>query len=164
MDEKQKSILCNFTLSSENSLFELNQRLTFDLICINNLTKNLKQPSFKFNHFNQNVTSAQGKRVDNCLLFIVNDSKLFNDYYIFNDIFYLYLNAKVKQIAFTNMKMMTFCSKFIQELFQKFLQLQPEFPPSRFFSANRRFVGARANNFWQYSEHSFRKFDKFVEI
>ena len=39
-----------------------------------------------------------------------------------------------------------------------------EFPPSRFFSANRRFVGARANNFWQYSEHSFRKFDKFVEI
>ena len=38
------------------------------------------------------------------------------------------------------------------------------FPLSRFFSANRRFVGARANNFWQYSKHSFRKFDKFVEI
>ena len=38
------------------------------------------------------------------------------------------------------------------------------FPLSRFFSANRRFVGARANNFRQYSKHSFRKFDKFVEI
>ena len=38
------------------------------------------------------------------------------------------------------------------------------FPLSRFFSANRRFVGARANNFWQYSKYSFRKFDKFVEI
>ena len=25
-------------------------------------------------------------------------------------------------------------------------------------------VGARANNVWQYSKHSFRKFDKFVEI
>ena len=38
------------------------------------------------------------------------------------------------------------------------------FPLSRFFSANRRFVGARANNFLQYSKHSFRKFDKFVKI
>ena len=38
------------------------------------------------------------------------------------------------------------------------------FPLSRFFSANRWFVGARANHFWQYSKHSFRKFDKFVEI
>ena len=35
---------------------------------------------------------------------------------------------------------------------------------SRFFSANRRFVGGRANNFWQYSKHSFRKFNKFVEL
>ena len=38
------------------------------------------------------------------------------------------------------------------------------FPLSRFFSANQRFVGTRANNFWQYGDHSFRKFDKFVEI
>ena len=38
------------------------------------------------------------------------------------------------------------------------------FPLSRFFSVNRQFVGARANNFWQYSKRSFRKFDKFVEI
>ena len=38
------------------------------------------------------------------------------------------------------------------------------FPLSRFFSANRRFVGARVSNFLQYSKHSFRKFDKFVEI
>ena len=33
-----------------------------------------------------------------------------------------------------------------------------------FFSANQRFVGARANNFWQYGKHSFRKLNKFVEI
>ena len=38
------------------------------------------------------------------------------------------------------------------------------FPLRRFFSANRRFVGARANNFWQYSKYNCRKFDKFVEI
>ena len=37
------------------------------------------------------------------------------------------------------------------------------FPLSRFFSANRQFDGARVNQFWLYSEHSFRKFDKFVE-
>ena len=38
------------------------------------------------------------------------------------------------------------------------------FPPSWFFSANRRFVRARANNFQEYSKHSFRNFDKLVEI
>ena len=38
------------------------------------------------------------------------------------------------------------------------------FPLSRFFLANQRFVGARANYFWQYSKHSFRKFDKFLKI
>ena len=41
---------------------------------------------------------------------------------------------------------------------------QAVFSLSRFFSANRQFVGARANNFWQYSKQSFRKFEKFVEI
>ena len=43
--------------------------------------------------------------------------------------------------------------------------LQSVFPLSRFFSTNQQFVGARANNFWQYStsKQSFRKFDKFVE-
>ena len=44
------------------------------------------------------------------------------------------------------------------------IEIEPVFPLNRFFSANRRFVGARANNFWQYSKHSFRKFNKFVEI
>ena len=38
------------------------------------------------------------------------------------------------------------------------------FPLSRFFSANRRFIEAMANKFWQYSKHSIRKLDKFVEI
>ena len=38
------------------------------------------------------------------------------------------------------------------------------FPLRRFFSANQGFVGARANNFWHHSKHSFRKPDKFVEI
>ena len=38
------------------------------------------------------------------------------------------------------------------------------FPLSRFFSANQRFFGTRANNFWQYGNHRFRKVDKFVEI
>ena len=32
--------------------------------------------------------------------------------------------------------------------------LYPVFPLSRFFSANRRFDGARVNEFWQYSKHS----------
>ena len=31
------------------------------------------------------------------------------------------------------------------------------FPLSRFFSANQQFVGTRADNFWQYGKHSFRK-------
>ena len=38
------------------------------------------------------------------------------------------------------------------------------FPSSRFFSASQRFVGTRTNNFWQYGNHSFKKFDKFLEI
>ena len=38
------------------------------------------------------------------------------------------------------------------------------FPLRRFFSVNQRFFGTRANNFWQYGNHSFRKFDKFVEL
>ena len=38
------------------------------------------------------------------------------------------------------------------------------FPLGRFFSANQRFVGARANNFWQYGKHSFRKLNKILEI
>ena len=44
------------------------------------------------------------------------------------------------------------------------IYLWPVFPQSRFFSANRRFFGARANKLWQYCKCSFRKFDKFVEI
>ena len=43
-------------------------------------------------------------------------------------------------------------------------ELMTVFPLSRFFSANRRFVGARANNFWQYGKQSFTTFDKFVKI
>ena len=38
------------------------------------------------------------------------------------------------------------------------------FSLSQFFSANQRFVGTRANSFWQHGNHSFRKFDKFVDI
>ena len=38
------------------------------------------------------------------------------------------------------------------------------FPLGRFFSANQRFVGARANNFWQHVKHSFRKLNKLVEV
>ena len=37
-------------------------------------------------------------------------------------------------------------------------------PIKPIFLANQRFFGARANNFWRYGNHSFRKFDKFVEI
>ena len=37
------------------------------------------------------------------------------------------------------------------------------FPLSRFFSANWRFVGARANNFWKYSKQSFKISYKFVK-
>ena len=32
------------------------------------------------------------------------------------------------------------------------------FPLGGFSSANQRFIGARANNFWQYGTHCFRKF------
>ena len=35
---------------------------------------------------------------------------------------------------------------------------------ANFFSVNQRFVGARANTFWQYNKLSFRKFNKFVKI
>ena len=50
-----------------------------------------------------------------------------------------------------------------------YIYLQPVFPLTvfplgRFFSANQQFVAARANYFWQYSKHSFRKFDKFLTI
>ena len=38
------------------------------------------------------------------------------------------------------------------------------FPQGQSFSANQRFVGARANNFWQYGKHTLRKLNKFVEI
>ena len=31
-------------------------------------------------------------------------------------------------------------------------ELRPVFPLGHFFSANQRFVGARANNFWQYGK------------
>ena len=37
-------------------------------------------------------------------------------------------------------------------------------PTKPIFSANLQFVGAIANNFWQYNKQSFRKFYKFVEI
>ena len=40
----------------------------------------------------------------------------------------------------------------------------PVFPLCRFFSANQLLVGTTPNNFWQYGEHSFRKFEKFVKI
>ena len=33
-----------------------------------------------------------------------------------------------------------------------------------FFQRIKQFVRTRANNFWQYGKHSFRKFDKFLEI
>ena len=41
-----------------------------------------------FNHFNQNITRAQSEKDDNYLLFIVNNTQLFIDCYIFNDVFY----------------------------------------------------------------------------
>ena len=50
----------------------------------------------------------------------------------------------------------------------KFKQTQAHsasvFPRGQFFSANQRFVGARAKDFWQYGKHSFRKLNKLVEI
>ena len=41
---------------------------------------------------------------------------------LFNDIFCLRLNAKVKQIAYTDVKTMSFCWKFIEELFTKIFE------------------------------------------
>ena len=38
------------------------------------------------------------------------------------------------------------------------------FPLGRFFSANQQFVGAWANNYWEYGKHCSRKLDKLVEI
>ena len=61
------------------------------------------------------------------MLFIINDSQLLDDCYIFNDNFYLCWNAKVTQIVFMNMKTMMFCSEFIQELFTKIWKLLPWF-------------------------------------
>ena len=48
---------------------------------------------------------------------------VFYDYYIFDDVFYSCLNAKVKQIAFTNTETIIFGSEFIQELFKKIMKL-----------------------------------------
>ena len=41
--------------------------------------------------------------------------------------------------------------------------MPPIFPLGWFSSANQRFVGARANNFWQYGKHSVRKLKKLLE-
>ena len=49
-------------------------------------------------------------------------------------------------------------------LFSRKVSLKAVFPLSRCFSANRQFVGARVNIFWQYGKQSFRKFYKFMEI
>ena len=38
------------------------------------------------------------------------------------------------------------------------------FPLGQFFSANQRFVEARANNFWQCGKCCFKKLNKLVEI
>ena len=70
------------------------------------------------------MSCTKWKRYNNYLLFIVNNSQLLNDCFVFNDNFYTCLNAKNKQIALTNMKKMIFCSEFIQELLQRFLKLQ----------------------------------------
>ena len=56
------------------------------------------------------------------------------------------------------------CYKMKIWIFVTILCWTSVFPLSRFFSANRRVVGGRANNFWQYSKYNFGKFDKFVEI
>ena len=73
-------------------------------------------------------------------MFIVTNSQLFNDCYIFDDNFYSRLNAKVMQIAFMNMKPMIFCSEFIQEFFTKifeatalFWKLNNEYPNTKIF-------------------------------
>ena len=45
----------------------------------------------------------------------------------------------------------------------KMVWSQAVFTLSQFVSANQRFVGTRANNFWQNGNHSLRKFDKFAK-
>ena len=74
-EEKAHRILCKFSLSSQHSFLELNLRLIFDLICINNFTKILKQPSLSLVILTK--TRAQNGRDDNYLVFIVNNSQLF---------------------------------------------------------------------------------------
>ena len=52
----------------------------------------------------------------------------------------------------------------LKRLLTMFLTYRPPlFPLRRFFSAYKRFVGASANNFWQYGKHSFRKLNELVE-
>ena len=80
---------------------------------------------------NQTATCAQSERGDNYLLSIVNNSQLLNDCYIFHDGFYSCLNAKAKQIAFMNKKMMIFRTKFIQKLFSKIFKALPFFDKSK---------------------------------
>ena len=42
--------------------------------------------------------------------------------------------------------------------------MPPIFPLGWFSSANQRFVGARANNFWQYGKHSVRKLKNYWKV
>ena len=65
----------------------------------------------------------------------------------------------MEKFCFKHLKLKRFCVCDCAKIF-----VQSVFPLSRFFSANRQFVGARANKFWQCSKRSFRKFDKFVDI
>ena len=64
------------------------------------------------------------EEVTNYLLFVVNNSRLLSDCFVFNDNFYKCLNAKDKQIAFTNMKTMIFCSNSFKNFLRRFLKLQ----------------------------------------
>ena len=134
-------ILCNFALSSQNSLLNwIKSAIHFEFNLHEQLDKNFETAKLKFSHFNQNVARALSGRGDNYLLFIVSNSQLINDCYIFNDNFYSCLSAKVKQIAFTNMKTMIFCSEFIQNFLRRFWKLELCFGNQITNTQIRRFI------------------------
>ena len=90
----------------------------------------------------QNVTRAQQSgRGDYDFLGTDNNRQMFYDCYIFDDIFYSCLNAKVKENCFYEYENDDFCLKFIQELFTKifesttlFWKVNNEYPNTKIFS------------------------------
>ena len=72
---------------------------------------------------------------------------------------------KLKALVFNRTILLSFSNSLMhQSINQSIIIAYVSAPTKPIFSANQRFVGARANTFWQYGKLSFGKVNKFVEI